>query len=66
MLRLFLQFFAQKNSQKDESTIFLGVDCYRGLTELERKSTLESAEFLFSYFVDLIDSSIDSLASQIR
>ena len=66
MLRPFLQFFAQKNSQKDEWTIFLGVDFYRGLTELERKSTLESAEFLFSDFVDLIDSSIDSLASQIR
>ena len=66
MLRPFLQFFAQKNSRKDEGTIFLGVDFYKDLTELERKSTLESAKFLFIYFVDLIDSSIDSLASQIR
>lgn len=66
MVRYFLQFFAQKNSRKDEWTIFLGVEFYKDLTELERKSTLESAKFLFSYFVDLIDSSIDSLASQIR
>lgn len=66
MERSFLQFFAQKNSQKDDWFIFLGVDFYKDLTDLERKSTLESAEFLLSYLVDLIDSSIDSLTSQIR